>query len=205
MDADVRDELDRGILLTLDATPEGPLRGPLALATLLMADVDEELKTELLWELLEEHEGTMAIIGMDGLAERGVPPSAFDDLELEEDLDLFRRRLHVEEAFVSGDDDRLASALASLAAHPGATTNDRLDADELTLALGAGAPTAEWEQALAEEIRGCADVAAGDRASVEVTAGHWNTTGDGATADCLFGWTWHGEVADQRVELRVIR
>jgi len=207
MDEAIAEEIDHGVLLALEETPDGPLRGPLVLAALLVADADDDLKTDLMWELVEEHDGTLAILGMGGLSDQGVPATAFDALDFrgEDDLELFRRRFHLEDAHEAGDPEPIRAAAAFLAAHPDADPMDRLDAEELVFVLEADLATEPWEKALAQEVRQCADVAAGDVVHLSVLDGEWTVSGDGAAADCLHGWSWPDTVEDQRVELRVVR
>lgn len=204
-DAD-RADLEDGLLASLDAVADGPVRGPLVLATIVFhPDGEDELVRDLAWELVEEHDDELAIVGMEILLDADTPIDAFDDLAFAPDseLELRRRRLHLEQAAAGGLP--LEEVSAALLSHPLAAPSDHRDVRSLELRARADEPDDAWARALVADASECADLVIDDDVRVTVRSGVWQAEGEGSVADCLFGWSWPQHVDDQDVVLTVVR
>jgi len=203
---DDRDDLEEGLLASVEAVEDGPLRGPLVLATIAFhPDGEDALVRDLAWELVEDHDEELAMVGMEILLDADTPIDAFDDLALAADseLELRRRRLHLEQAAAGGLP--LGEVSAALLSHPLATPSDHRDVRFLELRARADEPDADWARALVADASDCADLVVDDDVRLTVRRGVWHTEGEGSVADCLFGWSWPEHVDDQDVVLTVVR
>jgi hypothetical protein len=201
-DTDGMQQLGQELQRAYARTPDGPTTDAIAVGILLTyTDTNTDLAHEVALDLLDsEDPGIQSYAVTVALSDpRNSVEAMLPWLDTPETM-----RLGLTWAMEHSDWDTAEQLATALAEHPDSTELDTQDATDVGRLLEPEPEHNEpWFTALSDEIRGCADLVAGESVRVSVVGAQWQIHSEGPASDCLQGWSFEAPAMD--LELRITR